>query len=518
VSEQVDSTAHVARSTVRLTVVGAGGRVDLVVPLGVRVADLGRAYVAELSGLVPADSDGPDDRDGDVELRRPSGGPLDPARTLLDQGLRHGDLVVVAPGSGGGPVAARGGPGTAAQVDSAPDPAPDGDAGARADGAAWAAGAAGTAWAAWAVPLAGVAAGATAAGLPPGPARTGCVLVLAVTALLALFVPGPAAGPADGAGATGRPATGDRAGAPSRVLVAPALVGSAAFLTVFSPGPGQVLLAVAVAALSAGAAAAVGRSLVPPGEDEAVTVWVTVAAVVAGLASVLLLAGAPAAALWPLLFAPAVLMARMLPPLVVDVPDQALLDIDRLAVTAWSARDQARGPKRQRTVIRPEQVTALVHRGHRLVGAGVTAIVAVVTVTAVLVLLPDGTTFETVGRQVMLVSGAVALLLVGRSYRARGPRRALRVAGAVTGALVVLDALLVVGAGDGSSSLRWWVSAGCVAVGVVVVLVGVSVGRGYRSVWWARAGDVTEGLALAVTLAAVPAAVGLADVARGLVA
>jgi hypothetical protein len=76
----------------------------------------------------------------------------------------------------------------------------------------------------------------------------------------------------------------------------------------------------------------------------------------------------------------------------------------------------------------------------------------------------------------------------------------------------------VVGATDGSSSLRWWVSAGCVAVGVVVVLVGVSVGRGYRSVWWARAGDVTEGLALAVTLAAVPAAVGLADVARGLVA
>ena len=65
------------------------------------------------------------------------------------------------------------------------------------------------------------------------------------------------------------------------------------------------------------------------------------------LTVVLLLLGASAQGLWAVLFAAAVVAARLLPYTVVDVPDQALLDLDRLAVTAWSAREQPRGSRRR---------------------------------------------------------------------------------------------------------------------------------------------------------------------------
>ena len=47
---------------------------------------------------------------------------------------------------------------------------------------------------------------------------------------------------------------------------------------------------------------------------------------------------------WTLLVFLSMMAARFAPSLAVDVPDEALLDLDRLAVTAWSARDtSARG-------------------------------------------------------------------------------------------------------------------------------------------------------------------------------
>ena len=56
----------------------------------------------------------------------------------------------------------------------------------------------------------------------------------------------------------------------------------------------------------------------------------------------------------------ATLAARIVPGLVVDVPDQYLIDLERLAVTAWSARDQPTG-KRGRTMIPPAAVAAAAH-------------------------------------------------------------------------------------------------------------------------------------------------------------
>ena len=57
--------------------------------------------------------------------------------------------------------------------------------------------------------------------------------------------------------------------------------------------------------------------------------------------------------------APAV---SLLPYLVVDVPDEALIDLDRLQNTAWSAREQPRGSRRKRVIVRPDGVAAVVRR------------------------------------------------------------------------------------------------------------------------------------------------------------
>ena len=58
-----------------------------------------------------------------------------------------------------------------------------------------------------------------------------------------------------------------------------------------------------------------------------------------------------------------------MPGLAVDVPDQLLLDLERLAVTAWSARERPAG-RRGRTLVAPEAVAAVAADPHRsLLGA-----------------------------------------------------------------------------------------------------------------------------------------------------
>ena len=83
-----------------------------------------------------------------------------------------------------------------------------------------------------------------------------------------------------------------------------------------------------------------------------------------------------------MLFAVAVVAARLLPYTVVDVPDQALLDLDRLAVTAWSAREQPRGSRRSAASSATTASSVIVRRGQRLVSAG-TVVIALVVATRV---------------------------------------------------------------------------------------------------------------------------------------
>ena len=49
---------------------------------------------------------------------------------------------------------------------------------------------------------------------------------------------------------------------------------------------------------------------------------------------------------------------------------------------------------------------------------------------------------------------------------------------------------------------------GSVALAVVLVVVAVAVGRGWRSAWWSRRAEVAEGLCGAFALAAVFVATG----------
>ena len=74
---------HGAETALRLTVLGASGRVDLAVPMGLDVASLAREY-ADLVGLSAAPA-----------LARAGGRALPPDATL-EQVLEQGDLVVVA--------------------------------------------------------------------------------------------------------------------------------------------------------------------------------------------------------------------------------------------------------------------------------------------------------------------------------------------------------------------------------------------------------------------------------------
>ena len=111
----------------------------------------------------------------------------------------------------------------------------------------------------------------------------------------------------------------------------------------------------------------------------------------------------------------------------------------------------------------------------------------------------------------MVAAGGCALALTGRSVRARVPRAALRLAAVVD--LSVLGALLLSRHAPGSP---WPWLAGAWVLGGLALLSAVLLGRGWRSVWWARAADVSETLCVVVVLAALPVATGLFTLVRGL--
>ena len=87
--------------------------------------------------------------------------------------------------------------------------------------------------------------------------------------------------------------------------------------------------------------------------------------------------------------------------------------------------------------------------------------------------------------------------------------------GLAQGAGGALQGLAAVRAGDATT--EWGVFAAAGAVALVVVVAAVQLGRGWRSVWWARAADLTEGLCVVLIVALVPLASGFSAVIRGFV-
>src|SRR5699024_9262027 len=130
-----------------------------------------------------------------------------------------------------------------------------------------------------------------------------------------------------------------------RTAAAPAFGAAAAFAALYVPGPHLLPTVLGACGLAAAVVAALARALSPE-PDEVDTVWIAGGLTVLVACSVGPLLGWDARVSWTLLLVLAMMAARFAPSLAIDVPDEALLDLDRLAVTAWSARD--RGVKGRR--------------------------------------------------------------------------------------------------------------------------------------------------------------------------
>jgi len=317
--------------------------------------------------------------------------------------------------------------------------------------------------------------------LPDGPERTAVLALLLVGVVVGVLPVGRLVAP--------------------RVIAAPAFAAGVTFALAWDPQPERLPMVIGVCALAAALAAATGRAL-SQGADEALQVWIVAGAGVFALTGLCTLGGAPPRLTWSLLLVIAVLAARFVPGVAIDVPDQYLLDLERLAVTAWSARERA-GGKRGRSVVPSSAVSAVATRGTRIVTAASTAILVVAVLAAPLLLATATLPVDRIGARCLVGFAGAALLLAARSYRHRAARSLLRAAGLGCWAalLVVLLRLL-------DDQGRWILATSAILLAVVVVLVAVATGRGWRSAWWSRRAEVAEGLCGALALASLVVASG----------
>ncbi|WP_030483916.1 hypothetical protein [Nocardioides aequoreus] len=459
---------HGVDTALRVTVQGAAGRTDLVVPFGTDVAALAETYAAEvgLEGTSP-------------RLARPSGALLD-AATDLDDVVDQGALLVAV--TDDGPSEAAGEAPESVVVRRPPRLAGS-------DPRA-------VLVLACLVSLAAAVIAAVSSGSAETPAwlRPAAAAVLVVGALAVAL-------------RTARHGTSD---APVYVA-APAFAAAAGFALGYAPGPGGVLLGLAVGGLSAGVVAAVGRTGAETEGEQVLRAWLVVGAAASAGAVLWLLLGASLLALAVSAFALTVVATRLLPAMAVDVDDDVLLDLDRLAVTAWSARDTPQGG-RKRHQVRTPMVRDVVARSRRTVLAGVLVAAGVASVSGSAVVLGTGddrTAWTALGGLAMVALGGGSFGLVARTFRSRWPRLLLGLTSCWLLALSGAALLALLG-----ETWRWYVFAGLALVVPAVVLGAVKLGQGWRSVWWARTGEVLETLAGVFVLALVPLATGLFDLVR----
>ena len=183
------------------------------------------------------------------------------------------------------------------------------------------------------------------------------------------------------------------------------------------------------------------------------------------------------------------LAVRFVPGLAVDVPDQFLIDIERLAVTAWSARDRPAG-RRGRIVVPRPAVAAVAERGTRTIVAASAAIAAVAGLSAPLLLATPTCRSTGSARAAWSASSGAALLLAARSYRNTRPRAPC----SGSAGLVCWVSVAVVLFGLLDDTGLGLVVGGAIGLAALLVVVAVAVGRGWRSAWWSRRAEVAEGI------------------------
>jgi hypothetical protein len=438
-----------------LSVHGSAGVVDLVVPAEASARDVATAY-AEQAGLaaVPA-------------LARATGAALPDDAVLADVGVDAGTvLVALLPGE-------------------LPSSSVSGGSGDRSRSAAASPaggpGALSVLWFCVASAAAGLA-GWFAAQAGPGDLRDTATGLLVLAALLAVLPVGRFAG--------------------HRAVAAPAFAGAAAFAVLWDPAPERLPTVVGTTALVAAVAAAVARAL-DQRSEEALRTWMLVGSGVFGVTVVAALAGFSEQVVWAVLLVAAVLAARLVPGWAVDVPDQLLVDLERLAVTAWSAREQPRG-RRGRTIVRPHAVAEVAARGARVITSASVAVLAVAAVSAPLLLATATVPMDRIGARVLVGASGASLLLAARSYRHVAARSLLRAAGLACELALLVHLLDHLGGGWGTT-----VAVTAVLVAVLLVVVAVATGRGWRSAWWSRRAEVLEGICGSFAVASVVVAVGL---------
>jgi hypothetical protein len=288
-----------------------------------------------------------------------------------------------------------------------------------------------------------------------------------------------------------------------RAAAAPAFAAAAAFAALYEPGVHLLPAILGAAGIAAAVVAGIGRAL-SVGSDEVSTVWIVSGLTVFACCAVPAMLGWDARVAWTLLVFLSMMAARFAPSLAVDVPDDALLDLDRLAVTAWSARDTRRRSRRGRIVVAADAMERLVHRASRIVTGAAAAILVTVLVASPLLLHAATIDLDRIGARCLAFFAGCSLLLAARSYRHAAARLLLRLAG--LGALVALAAHLVSGPGAGHVDTFFYVT---VVLGVVALAAAVATGRGWRSVWWSRRAEVAESLCGSLAFASAVVAAGV---------
>ena len=216
-----------------------------------------------------------------------------------------------------------------------------------------------------------------------------------------------------------------------RSAAAPAFAAAAAFAALYEPGVHLLPAILGAAGISAAVVAGIGRAL-SVGGDEVSTVWIASGLTVFACCALPALLGWDARVAWTLLVFGSMMAARFAPSLAIDVPDEALLDLDRLAVTAWSARDSQRSGRRGRIVVGADAMERLVHRASRIVTGASAAILVTVVVASPLLLQSATIDLDVIGARCLVFFAGCSLLLAARSYRhaaragAAAPGRARR--------------------------------------------------------------------------------------------
>lgn len=429
-----------------ITVHGPAGALDLMVPAGVPVTEIAREYAAQASlPSIPL-------------LYSHRGDLLLASSSLSELGLETGSILVAATGVHRPSV--RPSAGTIDRGDAGPS----------------------------AIVTLGCVVSAALAGLAGwlGAHATGRDHDLAVGILLAAALLGAAP--------VGRYSA-------ARSIAVPAFAAAAGFAAFWDPSAERLPMTIGVAALLGAVGAAVARMAAREAEAELKVVMIAGGLVFGATGLVTLIGWAPRAD-WSILLLGALLAARFVPIVAVDVPDQYLVDFERLAVTAWSARD--RGPRRRvRSIVPEAAVAAVAARGARVVTAASASTFVVAALSAPLLLVTASLPVDRIGARLLVLVGGAGMLLAARNYRHVAARALLRCAG-----VACWLSLSVYYAARLDEGQLLSCALGAVAIALVAVFAAIATGRGWRSAWWSRRAELAEALCGSSAIALVLVASG----------